>query len=433
MVVKAYAGGPEGFAQILEPVCKKWGKIVCAYPCEVEKVQLAFTVVAAMGREDALLLALYSAEQTLLYQKTTIAAGLQLLLAKHDEWKMRSEDAADWLETMTRRIRNLLRCVSQPMSKNKCPPWMKKLEFHKLASKNAGDTKPDTIDLEADVAEKHEADEEDDEDLAPLDTIKKYIGVKFNTELMLCTRTIVGEPNKTDVSEAIADDPNADAHSMVMAKFSNGDVAEVPGLTFQALRRLLRRGTITTTGKLWQAEHVATHHALHIEQRVDRKLLLSIFEQSKQRLQIRMDRFGELTDEEQAQQLPEKHGVLIEALKFLQPIAELYAKDEVKLEDLKKVRDDKLAALQPIARTTTRAAKRPAENAATKASVPRMQRPAAALEQAAKSSSQGAGTVSPAVCSTAAGAIVHKANPHGEMLPPAMSMLAEFTSYSMSG
>jgi hypothetical protein len=137
---------------------------------------------------------------------------------------------------------------------------------------------------------------------------------------------------------------------------------EIPGLTFERLRNL-SRAAHATPGRLWLQEHSGTKHKIYIEQRVDRKLLLSLYEQSKQRLQVRVDAFGQVED--QTKQLPKDHPALVKALAFMIDIGWKFVNGEIPISDLKRHRDEKMAAaMQAPPSTPPR---------------PRLARPAAAI------------------------------------------------------
>ena len=183
------------------------------------------------------------------------------------------------------------------------------------------------------------------------------------------------QANRKQVSEPIIDDPKADDISMVRASFPGDsgsvDLMEVPGLTYEALRALMRTKPHASTGKLWSCEHSQTRHRLYIEQRVDRKLLLSLFEQSKQRLQVRIDTFGPVAD--QNKQLPADDPVLKKALAFMVPLGVAFGDDKVDVLGLRRLRNDQLALL--ISATPT---------AKAKAGGSKLRRPAGATGSASK-------------------------------------------------
>jgi hypothetical protein len=119
----------------------------------------------------------------------------------------------------------------------------------------------------------------------------------------------------------------------------------VPGFTFADLRALVRRSAAPTTalGVLWSDEHKVTHHLVHLSQRVDRCLLLSLYEQTSQRLQIRVDKFGEVLD--QSKQLPADSPVLQLAMDVMLPIAKKFVNGEIEVKDMLQLRNDALKVL----------------------------------------------------------------------------------------
>jgi hypothetical protein len=84
-------------------------------------------------------------------------------------------------------------------------------------------------------------------------------------------------------------------------------------------------------------------HALVIRQRVDRRLLLCLFEQSRQILQVNLGSFGDIDDEARQQDL--KHPAVIAGLQMMLPIAELYAAGKLQRKELTKARDNAMAGL----------------------------------------------------------------------------------------
>ena len=78
-----------------------------------------------------------------------------------------------------------------------------------------------------------------------------------------------------------------------------------------------------------------------VQQRVDRSLLLSMYEQGRQILMTRLDKFAEVQD--QHHQVLKTHPALIAAAAMMVPLAQRYCKGLLKREDLKKHRDEYLA------------------------------------------------------------------------------------------
>jgi hypothetical protein len=136
-----------------------------------------------------------------------------------------------------------------------------------------------------------------------------------------------------------------------------------------------------------------SHNKLTLNQRVDRHLLLSLFEQSRQTLQVRVDASGELED--QSAQLPDSHPVLEKAISFMKAIAVQYKDGKVGKSELKDLRDKNLKDLPELSgKTRAKGAARPKPSSSasaadskslerattTSASEPLHKRPAAAAK-----------------------------------------------------
>ena len=79
--------------------------------------------------------------------------------------------------------------------------------------------------------------------------------------------------------------------------------------------------------KLWEGTHVVTKGKVFVRDRTDRKMLVSVFHNASQVLQVTADDFLCIED----------------ARQFQVEIAQLFAKDRLALADLKKSRDEAYA------------------------------------------------------------------------------------------
>jgi hypothetical protein len=373
-----YKGDPKRIAEIFEPIVRKRGKKLCTYPCEVEKTCEAVIYGKEMMAEDDLIFALWTENKSMVYSKLQIRTALEIILeAKKKEWHMSSDAQEDWKVTICRRIRNMCRCISQKMSSKRSsgdPQWLRELRLGKVRSR-AGDVESPNEE-ETQQPEPEEDEEPDDGSLNRVESkatssTQRYLTIKFDRELMLATREGTGRHASVETSEPIKDRV-APGHEMVEAEFRDGSKHRVPGLTWETFRALIRAGKAKGMGVLLSLEHKTTKHAIHIMQRVDRKLLLSIYEQGRQKLQVSLDMFGKVED--QGVQLDYGSEVLKKAMDFLTPIATRFANDELSGDQLIGERD-RLMKEQNITATPKNWKKRPA---AAETSPPRvLKRPAA--------------------------------------------------------
>jgi hypothetical protein len=250
--------------------------------------------------------------------------------------------------------------------KGRCPKWINTLTVYKQLMEQLDADEEASIEAEVaaataeapaaeDASSEEAEDEEEEEEEEAADkgdsatgTVTPTLVVSFNKELMLATRhdvSVVGNPNKeTSLPIALGAETALDKMTLVQATFKDGSMAVVPGLTVASYRALLKRGDgeKTKIDVLWCAEHTDTKHAIYMQQRIDRQLLLSLYEQTRQRLQIRVDLFGEVS--EQNRHLPKDDEVLGRALAFMVPIAEQFASGQVRHGDLITLRNDMLKA-----------------------------------------------------------------------------------------
>jgi hypothetical protein len=279
----------------------------------------------------------------LLYPKKAIEDGLAIAVADNAaRWKITPDEGRDWICTITRRIRNLCRVVSQPIIKGKKPTWLSKLTFRQTAAVGKRDGAAEAADEEEDEDEDDSAEEEEKKDENMDEKIDEPLWIiSFDRELMLAVRSLIESPSKKEISKPVKDDQSKSAHDMITAEWSDKKPLEVPGMTYGGLRNLLARGGSKTECSLWTAEHKTTHHSLRIAQRMDRFLLLSLYEQKKQRLQVRVDTFGEIPTQAT---LPADNPVIKKALAFMTVLGQKFADDEVKVEELQNLRNEMLAS-----------------------------------------------------------------------------------------
>ena len=156
----------------------------------------------------------------------------------------------------------------------------------------------------------------------------------------MCTRSEIGKGSFKEPSFPLESDARADELDLATATWHDGHEHTVPGLTHRRLRLLKSR--VAAVGELWSGTVASTQHKVTLQQRVDRALLLSMYEQSRQVLQIRLDKF--VTIENQHVQVQPSDPILKAALAIMIPIAEKFVAGTLQKCDLKQARDEAMKA-----------------------------------------------------------------------------------------
>ena len=142
-----------------------------------------------------------------------------------------------------------------------------------------------------------------------------------------CGRVEPGFPIELDVADE--DD------ELVFGEWPDGHKASID-MTYGCLRKreVLRKRTQTVLAEM---SHSLSSHKLSVVQKVDRKLLVVINEQSRQILQVNANTFGAVPDE--GQRLPDDAPTLKLAAHFMISLMEHYAAGNCQRSDLQAERD----------------------------------------------------------------------------------------------
>ena len=114
---------------------------------------------------------------------------------------------------------------------------------------------------------------------------------------------------------------------------------------------------------IFEGQHSVTKNKLVVAQRADRQLLLSLYEQTKQICQIRVDRCGTLPGT-QPSTVPLETPALQTCIVFMKKVAQDYASDKINLQQIKELKRE-FEERHPLA-----AAKRAASTAASMGTEP---------------------------------------------------------------
>ena len=359
------------------------------YGDESEKPEDSKLRIDDIKKNIELLVILHEAQPNLSFSKGKVNTILQAV-AKESRIKFKDrEEHDDWVTTNCRRWQNMtrnIRCSISNGPRSRIPkwaiqtlPWLKGMEHAEIAKDAGAEIKEELAEIKEELAELQKsgsgnpkgsgsgeslttADEEVAEDLDD-DELEQVIDgktlkfeIKFSTELMLPMRREIPtsksqkarawEPGSIEgyrgiwpkeIIEELADEK-------LIARWPDGC-----RIKMEQTKRWLSNLQRETKSKskivdiLFEQEAKATKHSITISQRTDRTLLLSIYEQGKQICQVQLDKFGPVEPLiAGSNHLPKDHDTVQKAMTIMKPLAIMYANGEIKKEELKNVKDDRV-------------------------------------------------------------------------------------------
>jgi hypothetical protein len=382
-----YKGDAAQIADALLPLATQRGPPFCKYGDESTNSSDAKVIAAEVENEHELLNNLKKIQSNLSFSKKKMEAGVAIVQAKYfHNWKLKGKDAEDHITTMSCRIRALCRVVSQAELKSGRvrPAWIDQMPWRAQAAEDAEVEEPpeedegneeeeqseeedkehteDEVGVIATIASSEEEEEEAATATVAAATVKtkkdkskkkvnraamrkpsaaresskpdahdKFV-ITFSEELNVAIKTTLPS-GKQEPSYPI--EVKGDSKSEVIAFWPNGESHVVPGLT--AKNALLPKGKQKGEGILWEGTQDGTNHKITLKQRVDTKLLLSLFEQKAQRLSINLDVFGLIQD--QHKQLKCDDPIVVKGMELMKPIAEKFKNTQLGRTELKTERN----------------------------------------------------------------------------------------------
>ena len=161
---------------------------------------------------------------------------------------------------------------------------------------------------------------------------------EWNSELSLPQRRKINAggkqhgPIETALAPQVPDD--ADDDSLVVATFMDGTTAEIPSKTWGDLRELKKNAP--KIEPLYEATHCLTKNKIRVDLRVDRALLLSVYESSKQIFNLCLWDYGELpTTPPQPARLPNDSPLVQKAFKAIKHVVIEYVENKIDIETFK--------------------------------------------------------------------------------------------------
>ena len=306
-----YGGSAEDLAAALTPFAREFGRsfIKWGEEAEVSQSKLYKDHVARAG---AIAAAARQLQENLSFSKKIMEQAVSIVCEEHREaWHLKESDVPDYITTISRRLRNAFYHIMQGQRKKKQPDWF--LEHMPWAVRPL----------------KRDLSDGDGADTAAASA--KHYTYAWNEELSLPIRVAAGIPD--EIGFVVKPRAQEDDEAPLMARFDDGVTHAIDGITVGHWRALAgQRRQRVANEPLLVLEHAQTHHRLCVQQRCDRELLLSCYEQSRQILQCRVDRFGVL-EEPQPRTMPNTHAAVQEAFRHMRPLIERYAMGELKTVD----------------------------------------------------------------------------------------------------
>ena len=207
-----------------------------------------------------------------------------------EKWKWNENQRKDWITTMTRRARNIVWHMKdfakhKPNWLKDSMPWVFEPPEELPTAKGCGG--PRREDEQADGTTTSAFVRDARARVAA--TAPKIYTYGWKMEANLAFRLEAGLTHKDhEISlplslEGLADFDEAD---MVVAAWPDGHKAEIPEMKVRRLRQILSTSRGREAAVLFEAFIPRNKHKLTIDQRPDRGLLISVYEQQKQILQV---------------------------------------------------------------------------------------------------------------------------------------------------
>lgn len=350
---------PQALAEALLPSVRTMGAAFLDFDESESVKKVKFTAEAVLAGA-CVVAPIRQHSATLVLKKTTVAAALQIVL-KEVKLPLAPDHLQDWLETMNRRVRNICAVIHNAETKGKRPSWVARLPWAAQAEPAATvavDSPSSQSADEVEVGSSGVAGDAGAEKESAGGGEGQVFKFGFDPSLRLAWRIPVGGTSKDkELSAPLTAEPEDHDDDLVLASFADGTSWAISNFTVGDLRdKTTARSGGSGVSKLWTGTRASTHHELALQQRVDRCLLIALYEQGAQVCQFRADAFGKLPPGKQ-NSLPPGHPLLDRVKEVVVPLCERYASGEIaSVGDLKAARNELLDSLNP-----TRPGRRPAQ------------------------------------------------------------------------
>jgi hypothetical protein len=312
---------------------------------ETSKAQAAKLHTDLIEAQHNILAALHDADAKLTFAKSTVAEAFRIIFdEKHTTWGLNDKFKDSWTSAMTNRLVNMCRQVTQALGKGKPPAWTRKLPWVAAASPSPSGGPSSSAAPSAAAA------------ATPPASLPTEFFHGWDTELSIAFRFPEGQPHKKEIAKRVFKPEGSALIDPVVAEYADGSTHIVSDITCENLDSIRSsRQSAPSAHVFVEGQVVATHHRIVVKERADRRLLVSMFEQGKQILQVPVYRLGDESKES-----------VDKAAKLMVEIASKYCTGVVGKRLLTKERNAMLAALN-LPKPARVPCKRPAATSAHEA------------------------------------------------------------------
>ena len=279
------------------------------------------------------------------FPKSLMKDALDISFEKLSE-KWQLKDQSKWVAVMGKRWTSVMRFVGQALEKTPPSKWLQLLTPWK--KKEPADATTDAESSKALGVKSKDDGLEKKGDGAESEETKLYFFGYDRFHRRAWRQKIKIPPQKRDHPKEHAEQflepgPFAQDTDPLVAKWPDGMTKAIPNFTVGDNKATPEKRTGSKAVDpqraqfKWEAMHARTKNKISVALRPDRDLLCSLYEQSKQRLQVRVDTWGPDENDESTQRA---------AFQFMKQIAESYVKDEFPLSRMKIQRNLKLKKLK---------------------------------------------------------------------------------------
>lgn len=349
-----YKGTGQDFAHLISPICAQKGKVWVKYD-EAETVGKTKTLPALIHDSHDLLDILHGGSSSFNFVRSVVKEGIKLEEKKHrDTWKLKEDLREDYYETMTRRVMNLTRAVSQADRKDNLARWV--LELPWRVNKGQEEEAAEPMDDHENEDDDSRLDEDEINEDAKLEEKQKKakpkkdpqadrVGEKyiygFSEEVKMAWRKLADKSQAMkEPGKVVEFTDNQRDRDPISAVWPDGHNVKIDACSIGQYKALQATTTSSKSNVWWSGEHKHTHHRVSVESLKDRTLLMIVTEQSRQICQVHVKSFakdGEAPEGKEAQQT---------AADFMVTLAKEFVDDELKnANDMKKKREERMAEM----------------------------------------------------------------------------------------